>query len=443
MSMTTARVRTGDAERMSTSEVARVLRLGLRFRAAAVLSLLGLGALLWTLTDAWRGMACIAAAIPALVLSLLELRASHDPWRTPAGAIVFGASVAIMHFTVIVVSGGITSPWAVLLPMLGLFQGVIIGRPRPVFAVGATLSGFSCILGVVALVAPGFEPAPLARGPAPPALVMVITLLLVVAPLLASAVGLRVREALERAVARASEAQSRLLESTRERNDELLALAGGLAHELKNPLAAIRGLAALQARKLENGSKQAEQMGVLLDEVARMGSILDELSNFSRPARGLALEPVDPARVVAEIVHIHEPLAEGRGVRLIAHVERTAPIVCDPRKLKQILVNLLQNAIDASAMGGEVATHVRADRGWHSLRIEDRGCGLADAVRGRLFTPGATTKIAGSGLGLTIARAIAEQHGGSLTLSERAGGGCVAEVRLPSRPPEGDGEAAP
>jgi signal transduction histidine kinase len=112
------------------------------------------------------------------------------------------------------------------------------------------------------------------------------------------------------------------------------------------------------------------------------------------------------------------------------------PITCDPRKVKQVLVNLLQNALDATPRGGRVMASTSHDAsGAARFVIDDSGPGLTDEVRGRLFTPGATTKAAGSGLGLVIARAIAEQHGGTLTLSDRPEGGCRAELCLPKWPP--------
>jgi len=438
MSMNPTRAQGNEAERLAAVELAKILRFLHRFRAIATPAVVVFGLLLWRYTDTWRGVVCMVTATPVFLLSLWELRTMRNHLRTAPPVGVMMLTIIAIHFAIILVSGGITSPWLIMLPMVGLFQGFAVGQHRWVLIVGAVIAAFSCFLAVLALHVPNLELAPLSRGPTPTALVFVVAALLVLVPAIAARVGLRLRKALERAVLSAAESRTQLVTSMQERNDELLALAGSLAHELKNPLAAIRGLASLQAKRVEPGTKQAEQMGVLLDEVVRMGSILDELSNFSRPARGLATESVGPARIVEEIVQIHEPLATERGVRLSAHVEDTSSIICDPRKLKQILVNLLQNAIDASEQGGEVATRVDVADGWHTFRVDDRGSGLSDAVRGRLFTPGATTKLAGSGLGLTIARAIAEQHGGTLELSEREGGGCSAAVRLPSRPPARD-----
>lgn len=434
---------TTDAERLSALELSRVFQLVLRIRLCVAPAVVALGLLFVVFDEAWRGLVCIVVAGVVSVLALWEHHTLKKRWLSPTRILGMVGSILCVHLALVVVTGGITSPFVIVLPLSIFGASVGVGRRPLIAAVIAAVVLAAWALAVFGWAAPGFEPAALSRGEAPAALILLIAVISTVAPIGAACAGVRLRAALDRAVTSAAESNRELVRSMRERNDELLALAGALAHELKNPLAAIRGLAALQARKQEPGSKAAEQMGVLLDEVGRMGSILDELASFSRPVQSLALEAVDPAPIVEQIVSIHEPLAAERGVSLKAVVGDAGPVLCDPRKLKQVLVNLLQNAIDASEQGGEVAAHVTRSGELHVFRIEDRGSGLADAMRGRLFTAGATTKSAGSGLGLTIARAIAMQHGGTLTLSEREGGGCVAELGLPSNPaPRDDGRAS-
>ncbi len=108
------------------------------------------------------------------------------------------------------------------------------------------------------------------------------------------------------------------------------------------------------------------------------------------------------------------------------------PVRCDPRKVKQVLINLVQNAIEASPRGAEVALEPDVDpRGGARVRVLDRGSGVDAALGELVWQPGVTTKATGSGLGLTIARAIARQHGGDLVLRPREGGGTVAELSLP------------
>jgi signal transduction histidine kinase len=106
---------------------------------------------------------------------------------------------------------------------------------------------------------------------------------------------------------------------------------------------------------------------------------------------------------------------------------------CDPRKVKQIVINLVQNAMDASSPGSPVTIEVlAATAGGASIRVIDRGKGIDPGLGASAFEPGVTSKPAGSGLGLTIARALARQHGGDVVLSQRNGGGTVAELVLPA-----------
>jgi signal transduction histidine kinase len=431
---TTSMTVTTDAERLSALELSRVFKLGLRLRLFMAPLIVGVGLLFLVYDQRWQGIACIAVAGTVFLVALWEHQTLRKSWLSPGRIFGIVGSVLCVHETLVVVTGGITSPFVIVLPVTLLVASIGVGRARWVAVLVAAVALGGWILAVLGWTAPAFEPALIARGPTPPALAALIAAILTAATITAAVAGIRLRGALDRAVTSAAESNRELVQSMRERNHELLALAGALAHELKNPLSAIRGLAALQARRQEPGSKAAEQMAVLLDEVGRMGSILDELASFARPARVLALERVDPAQIVRQIVSIHEPLAAERGVSLAVHVDDVGLLACDPSKLKQILVNLLQNAIDASDQGGEVEARVAKYGDSHLFRIEDRGSGLSDAVRGRLFTAGATTKVAGSGLGLTIAHAIATEHGGTLTLSERKGGGCVAELRVPTEP---------
>jgi signal transduction histidine kinase len=101
--------------------------------------------------------------------------------------------------------------------------------------------------------------------------------------------------------------------------------------------------------------------------------------------------------------------------------------------VKQILVNLVQNALEANPRGAAVEIETAAaERDAVLVRVLDRGPGPARELGEQVFDPGVTTKSRGSGLGLTISRALARQHGGELTLAARAGGGCAAELRLPA-----------
>lgn len=217
-----------------------------------------------------------------------------------------------------------------------------------------------------------------------------------------------------------------------EQAQTLTTLSGEIAHELKNPLASIKGLSALLARKLEG--QEAERLAVLRREVDRMQNILQEFLNFSRPLVPLSQEERDLSELAREVIDLHEGMARDAKVDLELDAEEPTSCICDPRKIKQVLINLVQNALDASPPGGGVLLEVaKSSDDELVLRVIDQGHGLAPELAERIFDPGVTSKARGSGLGLTVARAIARQHGGELTLRTGEQGGCVAEMTLPLR----------
>jgi two-component system sensor histidine kinase HydH len=246
-----------------------------------------------------------------------------------------------------------------------------------------------------------------------------------------SRVGYALRQLFETMMLERLEERDQVLEMHAEHNRTLTALTGELAHELKNPLASVKGLAALVRRSAEG--KAEERLGVLGREADRMQSILDELLNFSRPLVPLAMEPVDLHGLAVDVAELHEATALDRRVTLVVEGD-AVPLTCDPRKIRQVLINLVQNALDASPPGGTVTVRV-TERGRRAMvRVRDEGPGLSAEVADQLFEPGTTTKAGGSGLGLVVARSLARQHGGELLLANHAEGGCLAELTVPLEP---------
>jgi signal transduction histidine kinase len=244
--------------------------------------------------------------------------------------------------------------------------------------------------------------------------------------LVVASLGRIIRGAFDAMIRRALRARQ---ESVRAHAD-LSALAGEIAHELKNPLASVKGLAGLLAQDVEAG-KSGERLAVLRREVDRMQGILEEFLNFSRPLVPVAAESVDLDVLCREVAALHEGMAHERSVSIEVRVADTTAL-CDPRKIEQVLLNLVQNALEASPAGTTVEIEASHDSEGVQVRVLDRGPGVAAEVGARVFEPGVTSKAQGSGLGLTIARALARQHGGDLDLGGRDGGGCVAVLRLPA-----------
>jgi signal transduction histidine kinase len=338
------------------------------------------------------------------------------------------------HLVVVGSTGGLASPFLYLCIPLAIFAALFLGPAPRLALLGTQLAG---LWGYAFLGATGAVDLNLrvfgggARPGGPPAYVWAHAVGVTAALALATGAGLAMKLAFERTLRRRVSAQQESLRAHADRAEELTALSAEIAHELKNPLASVKGLAALLAQNVDGG-KGGERLSVLRREVDRMQSILDEFLNFSRPLVPLALGETDVGAACREVAALHEGLSKERGVSLEVRAE-DVPARCDPRKLKQVLINLVQNAIDASPAGAEVVLEAERADGGARVRVLDRGRGVDPAIGDQIFAPGVTTKPRGSGLGLTIARALARQHGGDLVLGRRDGGGTVAELSLPAR----------
>jgi two-component system nitrogen regulation sensor histidine kinase GlnL len=227
-----------------------------------------------------------------------------------------------------------------------------------------------------------------------------------------------------------------------ERPLDFEALAAGLAHEIKNPLAGLQGSAELLAREAEGSTR--EYAHVIAREARRVDGLVRELLDLARPA-ALQTGSVDVHDVLRDVL----VLARGvPGADTVAFAERydpsLPPVRGDGEKLTQVLLNLVKNALEAVA--GTVSPQVVLETGVASLRvrssagktrplarisIQDNGPGIPEAMLHRLFTPFSTSKPHGTGLGLAISRRIVEAHGGRIELKNRAGTGAEANVYVP------------
>jgi signal transduction histidine kinase len=225
------------------------------------------------------------------------------------------------------------------------------------------------------------------------------------------------------------EAREEALHTHRERFAELAKLQEAVANDLKNPLTSIKGLAGLAEL---DPSRAAERLAMLQKEVCRMQLILEDHLSFARPLTPLVVERVDVYAVVVWVVWLHATMAREKLVSFaLSNVERVE-IAGDARKLRQMLMHLVVNAIEASSRGGTIELAVRRDGDRVRIDVLDGGPGIDPSLLECACDPGVTTKEKRPGLGLTIVRALAEQHGGTLLLRNREGGGMAAEVNLPA-----------
>lgn len=353
--------------------------------------------------------------------------------------------VALVIGVPVLASGGFDSPVLPILVPLCFFIGTIAAT-RTLIVYTLAYAGLVAILAVVSArgLVSDLVPAVFGGGsgvPRSPALLYSKAIGIVVALVYAAGLSHVVRQVFREMIGDALDARDEVLRDHEAHARELTTLSGELAHELKNPLANVKGLAVLVGRDVHG--KGAERLEVLEHEVSRMEEILRSFLTFSRPLSPLDEEDVDMRDLCESVLALHEGMAHAKNVSLQSSAPAPVHASCDARKVKQILINLVQNALEASPPGAVVELALlRGSEGGARVEVRDRGPGIPPAVRAHLFEPGSTTKERGTGLGLALARGLARQHGGDLSLEDRERGGCIATLTLPPRRALTAGEAA-
>jgi signal transduction histidine kinase len=214
------------------------------------------------------------------------------------------------------------------------------------------------------------------------------------------------------------------------------AIAAGIAHEVRNPLNALQinlGILKEEISEIvpDQKSHVFEVIGKIAGELRSLDNFVTEFLRFARPPRP-ALEPVAVRRLLADLVTFIGPECSRKGVSLSLTVEGgPETTMADPFQLKHAVLNLVLNALQATPAGGAIAIETGGDARNLEVRVRDTGQGIAEAVLPRVFDAFFTTREGGTGLGLPIARRIAEAHGGTLDLRSGDGAGAVATLSLP------------
>jgi len=220
------------------------------------------------------------------------------------------------------------------------------------------------------------------------------------------------------------------LQEALERDRRLAALgemAAVLSHEIRNPLTSMKGHAQLLAESLEPGTRERDKADRVVGEAVRLEKLTADLLTFVR-AKRIQRTDVDPAAVLREAAAAVE---ESRCDLELA--EAPARWSLDPGMLHQALVNLLRNALQASPDGARVTASVGQEGEELVFAVRDRGEGIPEGAQDRIFEPFHTTRVRGTGLGLTVARRIVELHGGTLTPANHPQGGAVFRAAIPRR----------
>jgi two-component system sensor histidine kinase PilS (NtrC family) len=241
----------------------------------------------------------------------------------------------------------------------------------------------------------------------------------------------------------------RQLEQQIRRSEKFAAIgkmAAGIAHEIRNPLASISGSIQMLQRTQSMDATNKRLMDIVTREVERLNGLITDFLKFARPAPP-ELERVRLAALLQEVVEVFRYMqtqTEG-GPRYDVDVQigETLEVVVDPRQIKQVIWNLLNNAVEAMPSGGlvQIAAAVVGRAGAPDdvveVKVSDPGTGIPAEHLGRIFDPFFTTKSRGSGLGLALVHRIIEEHGGQIDVTSEPDRGTTFTLRLPSvgRPP--------
>ncbi len=208
-------------------------------------------------------------------------------------------------------------------------------------------------------------------------------------------------------------------------------LAGSVAHEVRNPLSALRGLVQFLAKDAEPGSRKAEYADVAVSEVDRLERVVSSLLEYTRPREPRRVS-MDLAESLSGTVTIMRDDPRAQGVELNLELAEGLPQVsADPDQVRQLVMNLLVNALEALDGKGAVTVSAGMRGGRVEVSIADDGPGLPEGEAEQVFDPFFSTRQRGSGLGLAIARRIARAHDGELSAANRPEGGAVFTLSLP------------
>jgi signal transduction histidine kinase len=208
-------------------------------------------------------------------------------------------------------------------------------------------------------------------------------------------------------------------------------LSASLAHEIRNPLASIDGAANLIESPQTPDEMRRSSLAIVHKEIGRLNRLLTHLLDFARP-RSPEFQMVEPERLIDSIVNLAGHSAQQKGITLRKDVPPAAPAVeCDPEQIKQVLLNLAINSVQAMDGPGEIVIWARQKDSSVEIGVRDEGPGIPDEDLDRIFNPFFTTKESGTGLGLSVAHQIVTQHGGAIRAERNPGRGMTFSLTLP------------
>ncbi len=378
---------------------------------------------------AWRiAVLLLAGALPRLHHHLLSRApgtrryvskhcVNTGPEQVAFWAVVGQLSLLVATVTATAVTGGLGSP--LLLTVVAPYAAAasLVGDRRETRG----LLGFTAAaVAALALLPPAWTGPGLAPGAH--RLLVVVSVVGAGALLSPAFAILRVKRA---ELARARE---ELASDALARAQSLEQIGAKVAHELKNPLTGVKALVQLGLRNPAEAASH-ERLVIVEREVGRMQEVLQNYLTFTRPLQGVRPARVELGALVSDALLVLSARADEARIRL--YTQGDATLDADPRLLREALLNLVANAIEATPPGGEVVVDVRPAGDEVELVVRDTGRGMAPETLRRLGTPFFTTRDDGTGLGVVLARSVIAQHGGALSYDSQPGAGTRVTVSLP------------
>ena len=240
----------------------------------------------------------------------------------------------------------------------------------------------------------------------------------------------QMEEKIQKTTADLSKTEAQLIRS--EKLAALGQLAAGIAHEIRNPLTSINILIHSLASNLPSGTSQKEDLKVIEEEIHRINEIVDQFLRFARPSPPL-LEKAEVPSIFEETLQLLRPQIEKQRISVQKNFRSLPPITLDKEQMKQVVLNLLLNAIQAMPGGGRLKLSGKIPTGnqWIQLSIQDTGMGIPPEDMDKLFDPFFSTREGGIGLGLSIAHRIIDQHHGRIEVESTPDKGTLFTIWLP------------
>jgi signal transduction histidine kinase len=383
----------------------------------------------------FRGESTARAAAQVCAVGVLALIiVVRIVWEHPAlkvGSFLLGI---LSYFVLVCSTGGLASPLLIMGALMMAAAAITVLEPRwlrsAVFL--AFLVGFVSLALLSQTVVAEIPGALRGTSMSSPEYVTLALIATVFTMMGVHRIGCNMSQGYERAALELASRREELCTEGEDRSRALEGMAARLAHEVKNPLAAIKGLSTHMARNASD-PKTAERLAIVAAEADRLQSIVDGFLSFSRGLDDLNIAPTRPHEVARELGVLLETRAEEAGVRIEVSGDEALVLDADARKLRQALLNLVLNAIQASPRGSTVRVAVASACEGVRITVRDDGVGMTPEVLDRIRKPYFTTKEGGTGLGVAVARGLVEQHGGRLELKSSPGTGTTVTLLLPTK----------